>query len=113
VIILGVIIAVLVYGWWPKRVKTVVPTKTEMQEALMASETEIREYELTLMHPNGEFIGVLTAPGLPRHIYACPGGRGFLSDNPTPPDEDVIAFDRIGSSVHVDDERTALFVRRV
>jgi hypothetical protein len=72
-----------------------------------------RTYECALMHPDGTFVGTIETPGLPRHIFACAGGRGFLSDKPEPPEDGAMAFDRVGSAVHVDDDRVALFVRRV
>lgn len=113
----ALIVAAYAYVCWHDRKKPEpVATRTGAL-SVMTSEPEPEEpdhtYELVLMHPSGEFVGSVAAPKLPRHFYIV-DGRGFISDNPNAPEGALVhAFDRVGSSVYVDNERDALFVRRV
>jgi hypothetical protein len=75
-------------------------------------------YSLTLCDPDGTLMAVVPeAPALPRFLHVTAGAMQ-LSDEAEPADElggvnHVTTFQRIASSVWIDDERDALFVRVV
>ena len=74
-------------------------------------------YSLTLCNPDGTLMAVVPdAPILPRFLHVTAGAIA-LSDEAEPADElaadHVTTFARIASSIWVDDERNALFVRVV
>lgn len=112
------ILAVIMWSWRPQRERT--PHMTHEPPPIgEPPKWARRKYELTLAQTDGRVLGKMIASGLPRHIHVATSGEhegeAFLSDNPEPPDLSVhvVSFDRIGSAVHVDDDRDALFVRRV
>ena len=72
------------------------------------------QYTITLIEEDGRHVSQVIAQALPRHIHLHPHGDMIIaelsdddSDDPT-----AISFDRLGSSVWVDDARNALFVAR-
>jgi hypothetical protein len=65
-------------------------------------------YNFTLCSPDGQTVGNGVAPVLPRYMHMVAGSI-ILSDDPDR-DGDGVTFARVGSSVHVDDDRNALFV---
>jgi hypothetical protein len=72
-------------------------------------------YSLTLCHPDGALHAVIPdAPVLPRYLHVMEESIA-LSDDAEPDAEmianDATTFMRVASSVWVDDERDALFVR--
>jgi hypothetical protein len=71
-------------------------------------------YQLTLCNPDGTLVAIIPDNKiLPRYLHVTAGFL-YLSDMAVAPDEivdPVTTFARVASSVHVDDDRAALFVR--
>lgn len=80
------------------------------------TQNQTSTYTLTLIDgETGKVLSTALAPVLPRHIYVSTSGTAELSDSSEPSAElglNVEAFDRLASAVWVDDDRSALFVRR-
>jgi len=71
-------------------------------------------YHLTLCDTNGRMLACLPdAPVLPRFLHMTDDGMCVATDDSEQPVtmEHVTTFKRVASSVWVDDERDALFVR--
>jgi hypothetical protein len=73
----------------------------------------MNDYQITLIEPDGRHIGKASAPVMPRFLHV---GEitVVVTDEPEAPEstEHFTTFARV-VCVHVDDDRTALFVRVV
>lgn len=82
--------------------------------------TQTPTYTITLIDPDsGQQFSQVVAPVLPRFIHIIHDSGDIvvaeLSDQPEPSDlsKPTTSFDRVGSAVWVDDDRNALFARRM